>query len=59
MKQKKVLFVVAESQGFVQTGGLAEVAGSLPKAIMESTRSYKVHVMMPLYKEIIENILMI
>ncbi|MGD9604949.1 MAG: glycogen synthase GlgA [Bacilli bacterium] len=52
MKQKNILFVVAECTNFVATGGLAEVAGSLPKAIMKANRGYKVRVMMPLYKVI-------
>lgn len=54
MKQKQVLFVVAECQNFAQTGGLAEVAGSLPKAVNSLTRAYKVRVIMPLYKAIID-----
>lgn len=52
MKQKNILFVVAECTNFVATGGLAEVAGSLPKAIIKANRGYKVRVMMPLYKTI-------
>lgn len=54
MKQKNILFVVAECQGFAATGGLAEVAASLPKAIMSVNRGYKVRVMMPLYKAILQ-----
>ncbi len=55
MKQKKILFVTSECSGFAATGGLAEVAGSLPKAIANETKSYKVKVVMPLYKKIIDN----
>lgn len=55
MKQKKILFVTSECSGFAATGGLAEVAGSLPKAIAKETKSYKVKVVMPLYKKIIDN----
>ncbi|MDD3192143.1 MAG: glycogen/starch synthase, partial [Bacilli bacterium] len=33
MKEKTICFVVSECLGFAETGGLAEVAGSLPKAI--------------------------
>jgi len=51
---KKVLFAVAECQPFIATGGLAEVAGSLPKAIMASNTNYKVEVIMPLYRGILE-----
>lgn len=53
-KYKNILFVVSECQGFVATGGLADVAGSLPEAIMRAKKSYKVSVVMPLYKSIIE-----
>jgi len=53
MKQKNILFVVAECANFVSTGGLAEVAGSLPKAINKANRGYKVRVMLPLYKAIL------
>lgn len=54
MKQKQVLFVTAECQNFAQTGGLAEVAGSLPKAINALSRAYKVRVIMPLYRAVIK-----
>ena len=33
VNKKKVLYVAAECKGFMTTGGLAEVAGSLPKGI--------------------------
>lgn len=55
MKQKKILFVTSECTGFAATGGLAEVAGSLPKAITKQSKSYKIKVVMPLYKKIIDN----
>lgn len=54
MKQKKVLFVTSECSRFAYTGGLAEVAGSLPKAITTQSKAYKVKVVMPLYKKIID-----
>ncbi|MBQ2712501.1 MAG: glycogen synthase GlgA [Clostridia bacterium] len=47
----KVLFVVSECQPFISTGGLAEVAGSLPKALSAETDS---RVIMPLYSDIPE-----
>lgn len=50
----KILFVTAEVSHFAATGGLAEVAGSLPKAIMETSKSYKVKVIMPLYRKVKE-----
>ncbi len=46
-EQKKVLYVAAESQPFVATGGLADVAGSLPNAIAEL--GVDIRVIMPLY----------
>lgn len=55
MKQKKILYVTSECKGFAVTGGLAEVAGSLPQAIMNANKSYKVKVLMPLYKCIMES----
>jgi starch synthase len=53
MRDKKILFVVAECHGFAEAGGLAEVAGSLPQALMAASRNYQVSVMMPLYRSII------
>lgn len=50
----KVLYVAAECKGFMTTGGLAEVAGSLPKGIMDTNKNYDVRVIMPLYKKIID-----
>ncbi len=47
----KVLFVTSECSPFSKTGGLADVAASLPSAM--STRA-SVRVMMPLYKTIPE-----
>ena len=54
MKQNKILYVTSECARFAFTGGLAEVAGSLPKALTSSTKSYKIKVVMPLYKTIID-----
>jgi len=54
MKQNKILYVTSECARFAFTGGLAEVAGSLPKALFNSTKSYKIKVVMPLYKTIID-----
>lgn len=50
---KNILYVVSECQGFAVTGGLADVAGSLPKNINQNIEGYQVHVIMPLYREII------
>ena len=54
MKQTKILFVAAECAGFAVAGGLADVAGSLPKAIMNANKSFKVKVVLPLYKKIMD-----
>lgn len=54
MKQKKILYVTSECAKFAYTGGLAEVAGSLPKAIVTTSKQVKVKVVMPLYKKIID-----
>ena len=52
MKSKKlnILYVSAEMSPFAKTGGLADVAGSLPKALLEM--GHDVRVVMPKYKMI-------
>ncbi|SDC34098.1 MULTISPECIES: glycogen synthase GlgA [unclassified Candidatus Frackibacter] len=51
MKERlKVLFVVSEVDPFVKTGGLADVASSLPQAIKEL--GHDIRVVMPEYKQI-------
>lgn len=45
--KKKVLFVAAEALPYVKTGGLADVAAALPKALLKE--NYDVRVVMPLY----------
>ncbi len=47
----KVLYVTSECLPFIATGGLADVAGSLPKAINKSS-DVDVRVIMPLYGKI-------
>lgn len=47
---KHILFVASESLPFVKTGGLADVVGSLPKAL---TSNYRVSVFLPLYSSVI------
>ena len=44
---KRVLFVTSEAVPFIKTGGLADVAGSLPKYF--SKNEYEVSVMLPKY----------
>lgn len=47
-KQLKILFVSAEVSPFAKTGGLADVAGSLPQALTEF--GHDVRIVMPKYK---------
>ena len=49
-KKKSVLFVASEANPFVGTGGLADVIGSLPKALAKG-KKYDVRVVVPLYKD--------
>ena len=49
--KKKILFVASEAAPFVATGGLAEVIGSLSKALA-ATKRYDVRVILPLYQQI-------
>ncbi len=46
----KILFACSEAVPFVKTGGLADVAGSLPNALVQ--RGLEVHVILPLYEKI-------
>lgn len=49
----KVLIVASEGLPFVATGGLGEVVGSLPKAIMkENSDNFDIRVILPLYEGI-------
>ena len=49
--KKKILFVASEAAPFIATGGLAEVVGSLSKALAK-TKRYDVRVILPLYQGI-------
>ncbi len=49
-KQPSVLIVASEANPFAGTGGLADVIGSLPKAVFKNG-NYDVRVVMPLYKD--------
>ena len=53
VKNKKVLFVVSECHPFCATGGLADVAGGLPKSIYNNSK-YDIRVILPLYSNISE-----
>ena len=46
-EKMKVLFVAGEANPFIKTGGLADVAGALPKALVE--KGIDARVMIPLY----------
>ncbi|MGF1688332.1 glycogen synthase GlgA [Photobacterium japonica] len=46
----RILFVASEVDGFVKTGGLADVAKSLPAALHEM--GHDVRIVMPLYRQI-------
>lgn len=48
----KILFAVSECTPFVKSGGLADVAGALPKALAELGN--EVAVMLPKYSQIPE-----
>ena len=50
-EKKKILFVASEAAPFIATGGLAEVIGSLSKALAKEDR-YDVRVIVPLYQDI-------
>ena len=46
---KKILFVASEATPFAKTGGLADVVGSLPRALRQ--RGHDVQVIIPYYRE--------
>ncbi len=50
-EKRKILFVASECTPFIVTGGLAEVIGSLSKAIA-ATGKFDVRVVIPLYSDI-------
>ncbi len=45
-----ILYVTSEAAPFIKTGGLADVAGSLPKAIKQ--KGHDIRVVLPLYDQI-------
>lgn len=47
MEKKRIAFFTSEATPFIKTGGLADVAGSLPKAI--DSRYYDVRIFLPKY----------
>ena len=50
-KKAKVLFIASEAAPFIATGGLADVIGSLPKALAKNN-NYDISVIIPLYSRI-------
>src|SRR5438874_8271893 len=46
----RVLFTASEVVGFAKTGGLADVAGALPRALAK--RGHQVAVVMPFYRSV-------
>ncbi|WP_321394537.1 glycogen synthase GlgA [uncultured Desulfuromusa sp.] len=48
-KGEKILFVASEATPFAKTGGLADVVGSLPRALRQ--RGHDVQVVIPYYRE--------
>lgn len=49
--KRKVIYLGSEAAPFIATGGLADVLGSLPKAIAKNS-NYDVSVILPLYSKI-------
>ncbi len=53
MNKLKVLFAASEAAPFITTGGLGEVAGSLPKALKEKYKDdIDIRIILPLYQGI-------
>ena len=50
---KKILFVSSEAVPFIKTGGLADVAGTLPKSFNKD--EFDVRVVIPKYRAIPEH----
>ena len=49
----KILFAAPEAAPFIATGGLGEVAGSLPKAMKEKYKdTIDIRIILPLYQNI-------
>lgn len=53
-KKIKILYAASESQPFIATGGLADVAGSLPNSIAAMDENVDIRVVIPLYLNISE-----
>lgn len=55
MSKMKVLFAASEAAPFITTGGLGEVAGSLPKALKEKYgKDMDIRIILPLYQSVLD-----
>lgn len=52
-EKKKIVFLGSEAAPFIATGGLADVMGSLPKALAKN-KDYDISVILPLYSSVNE-----
>ena len=50
--QMKVLFLAAEAAPYIKIGGLADVAGALPRTLRELPKQPDVRLVIPLHKQI-------
>ncbi|MBR4659583.1 MAG: glycogen synthase [Clostridia bacterium] len=50
----RILFASSECMPFIKTGGLADVAGTLPKAMAELAKENEIRVILPKYRRIPE-----
>ena len=50
-QKKKIIFLGSEAAPFIATGGLADVLGSLPKA-MAKNKNLDISVILPMYSNI-------
>ncbi|MBR1967953.1 MAG: glycogen synthase GlgA [Clostridia bacterium] len=51
VEKKKIIFLGSEAAPFIATGGLADVLGSLPKALAKN-KNFDISVILPLYSNI-------
>jgi len=55
MRKLKLLYAASEAAPFITTGGLGEVAGSLPKALAEKYKNkIDIRIVLPLYQGIVD-----
>ena len=53
----KILFVGSEAIPFISTGGLGDVLGSLPAALVKNSADNDIRVVLPLFKAIKEKLM--